>query len=65
LNEILIPVLILCGEQDAVTPLTQAEFLNRKIANSELHSIGKAGHLSNLEQPDEFNRYLTSFISKL
>lgn len=63
LNEIFIPVLILCGEEDTVTPMTQAEFLNRNIANSELYSIGKAGHMSNLEQPDEFNRYLSTFIS--
>ncbi len=64
LNEILIPVLILCGEEDTITPMTRAEFLYRNIANSELHSIGKAGHMSNLEQPDEFNSYLTPFISK-
>ena len=64
LNEILIPVLILCGEEDNITPMTQAEVLNRKIANSELHGIDKAGHLSNLEQPDEFNSFLESFVSK-
>ena len=64
LNEILIPVLILCGEEDTVTPMAQAEFLNLNILNSEFCSIAKAGHLSNLEQPDEFNRYLTPFITK-
>jgi len=64
LNEILIPVLVLCGEEDTVTPLAQAEFLNRNIANSEFGTIDNAGHLSNLEQPDEFNRCLTPFITK-
>jgi pimeloyl-ACP methyl ester carboxylesterase len=62
LNEILIPVLILCGEEDTITPMSKSEFLNHNIANSQLHSIDKAGHLSNLEQPEEFNRYLTPFI---
>ncbi len=64
LNEILVPVLILCGEEDTITPMSKSEFLNHNIANSQLHTIEKAGHMSNLEQPEEFNRYLTSFISK-
>ncbi len=64
LNEILIPVLILCGEEDTVTLMTQAAFLNRNIANSEFNSIGKAAHMSNLEQSDEFNRWLSQFVSK-
>jgi len=64
LNEILIPVLILCGEEDTITPMSKSEFLNHNIANSQLHSIDKAGHLSNLEQPDEFNRYLIPFIKQ-
>jgi len=64
LNEILVPVLILCGDEDAITPMSQSEYLNHNIANSQLHSIDKAAHLSNLEQPEEFNRYLTPFVSK-
>ena len=64
LNEIRILSLILCGEEDNVTPIAQAEFLHENIANSEFHLIKKAGHMSNLEQPDEFNEYLTLFISK-
>jgi len=64
LNQILIPVLVLCGGEDTVTPIVQAEFLNRNIANSEFGTIDNAGHLSNLEQPDEFNRHLTPFITK-
>jgi len=64
LNEILIPVLILCGGEDNITPMTQSEFLNRKIVNSELYEINNAGHLSNLEQPDQFNSFLAPFISK-
>jgi len=63
LNEILVPVLVLCGEEDAITPMSQSEFLNHNIANSQIHSIDKAGHLSNLEQPDVFNHYLNTFIS--
>jgi len=62
LNEISVPTLILCGTEDKVTPLFQSEFLLKNIKNSILHSIDNAGHLPNIEQPEEFNRYLADFI---
>ena len=65
LNKISVPTLILCGKEDEVIPLTQSKFLQNKIINSTLHSIDGAGHLSNLEQPDEFNKHLNNFISGL
>jgi 3-oxoadipate enol-lactonase len=65
LPEISIPVLILCGKEDVVTPLAQSEFMLSKIKNATLRSIDEAGHLSNLEQPDQFNKHLDDFISAL
>lgn len=65
LNKISVPTLILCGKEDKLTPLTQSEFLLQHITGSKLHSIDNAGHLSNLEQADEFNRHLADFISAL
>jgi 3-oxoadipate enol-lactonase len=57
------PTLILCGREDKVTPIAQSEFMHREIVNSTLHIIDKAGHLSNLEQSDEFNSQILDFIS--
>jgi len=65
LNKISAPALILCGKNDAITPPTQSEFLRNKISNSTFHCIDKAGHLANLEQPEEFNNYLNSFLSSI
>ena len=65
LQKIAVPTLVLCGTQDVVTPLTQSQFLVEHIPNATLKSIDCAGHLSNLEQPDEFNRHLFRFISKV
>ncbi|MGE3824980.1 MAG: alpha/beta fold hydrolase, partial [Bacteroidia bacterium] len=59
------PTLILCGTEDKLTPLVQSEFLSVTLKNSTLHSIENAGHLSNLEQPDEFNQRISDFISGL
>jgi 3-oxoadipate enol-lactonase len=61
----IVPTLILCGSEDKITPLVQSEFLSTTIQSSKLHSIEKAGHLSNLEQPEEFNKHISDFISGL
>lgn len=63
LGAIKIPTLILCGREDEVTPLAQSEFMHQMIERSILHVIEKAGHVSNLEQPDEFNQQLLGFLT--
>jgi 3-oxoadipate enol-lactonase len=65
LKEIKVPVLILCGKEDVVTPPEQAQFLQCNITGSRLYSIEKAGHMSNLEQSDEYNQHVSNFISGL
>lgn len=65
LNEIKIPTLIICGREDNVTPLEQSQFMNENIRGSILHIIDKAGHVSNLEQPNEFNKHLLNFLTTL
>jgi 3-oxoadipate enol-lactonase len=62
LNKISVPVLILCGKEDNVTPLAQSEYLYNKLSFATLHCIEGAGHLSNLEQPQQFNDHVTDFI---
>ena len=58
LREIRVPTLVVVGEEDVITPLADAEALQRGIAGSRLVVIPRAGHLSSLENPDEFNRHL-------
>ena len=63
LKDIKIPVLIICGNEDKVTPPSQAEFMNMNIANSDIQIIENAGHLSNLDNENEFNKFIDIFIS--
>ncbi|MFY9310127.1 MAG: alpha/beta fold hydrolase [Bacteroidia bacterium] len=65
LTEIRIPTLIICGRQDIVTPVSQSEYLYEHISHSEMHTIDKASHMSNLEQPEEFNKYVSAFAAML
>jgi pimeloyl-ACP methyl ester carboxylesterase len=65
LNAIRIPTLIICGKEDEVTPVVQSEFMHEHIEGSTLRIIDNAGHVSNLEQPKEFNKYLLEFLNSL
>lgn len=65
LNSINVPTLILCGREDEVTPLVQSEMMHAAIPRSVLHVIDNAGHVSNLEQPDTFNKHLLDFLRSL
>ncbi len=63
LGAIDIPTLIICGREDEVTPLAQSDFMHQLIEGSIMHVIDNAGHVSNLEQPDEFNQHLLDFLT--
>ncbi len=62
LEKITIPTLIVCGKEDALTPLAQSEMMHQKIKGSTLRIIENAGHVSNLEQPEAFNNHLREFL---
>jgi pimeloyl-ACP methyl ester carboxylesterase len=39
--------------------------MHEKIRGSELHIIPDAAHMSNLENPEEFNRHLLAFLQRV
>lgn len=65
LPQIKVPTLILVGEDDALTPPALSQAMHQAIAGSELHLVPGAGHLSSVENPDEFNKRLLDFLSRL
>ncbi|HET7340923.1 MAG TPA: alpha/beta hydrolase [Methylomirabilota bacterium] len=64
LGGIRVPTLIIVGDQDQpfVAP---SEYMAKKIAGSRLAVIPGAGHSSNLDQPEAFNRALREFLTGL
>lgn len=60
-----VPVLIIVGAEDELTPPAEAENLRNGIPHARLRIIDSAGHLSNLEQPEEFNAELIEFIGDI
>lgn len=65
LKEIEIPALVIVGEDDLLTPKNFAETMNKSLKNSMLEVIPEAGHLSNIENPDYFNKVLLKFFEEL
>jgi 3-oxoadipate enol-lactonase len=64
LREVRVPALVLCGEEDVLTPPSEAEALRAGLAKSRLQIIPRAGHLSNLEEPAAFNAALLAFLTE-
>lgn len=64
LNKIGIPVLIMVGKEDILTPPEAAILMQKNIKGALLNIIEHAGHLSNIENSYEFNIHLKKFITK-
>jgi 3-oxoadipate enol-lactonase len=60
-----VPTLILVGKSDTLTPVSASQAMKDKIPGSTMHIIPKAGHLSNMENPDDFNEHLASFLKSV
>jgi pimeloyl-ACP methyl ester carboxylesterase len=62
LASITCPTLVLCGRQDALTPLARHEEIAAGIKGSHLEVIEDCGHLSTLERPAEVNVALRHWL---
>lgn len=58
------PVLLIWGKQDTITPPPVAEEFHGLFPHSELHWIDECGHAPMMEQPEAFNRILGDWLDK-
>jgi len=65
LPHIHVPTLIVVGEEDFFTPEPIARLMSDTIPGAQLAVIAGAGHLPNMEKPEEFNAVVYSFLKKL
>jgi pimeloyl-ACP methyl ester carboxylesterase len=65
LGSISVPTLIVCGEEDVLTPPSDSEALHTGIPHSRLVLLPGAGHLSNLEAPEGFSGAVQDFLASL
>ncbi len=59
------PTCLIWGNNDSITPPFVGKEFNRLIPNSEIHFIDKCGHAPMMEVPEEFNKILEGFLTKL
>jgi pimeloyl-ACP methyl ester carboxylesterase len=59
------PTLIICGEEDRLTPVKYSEYLHEQIPGSQLVVIPHAGHLVVLEAPRATNGAIAAFLRTL
>src|SRR5882757_3382254 len=63
LPKIKCPTIVVCGRDDAATPLFLAEEMAAAITGSELIVIEGCGHLITMEKPEETNAILRKWLS--
>jgi pimeloyl-ACP methyl ester carboxylesterase len=57
-----LPTLILCGEEDELTPVKYSQFLQGRIKGSRLEVLSNAGHMVMMESALAFNETIRAFI---
>jgi len=60
-----VPTLIVTGDEDTLTGVSEAELMRQNISGSQLKVIPRAGHYSIWEQPEEAGRVLRQFLDSL
>ena len=65
LSRITIPVSLIWGKQDKVTPPEVADEFHQLLPNSELNWVDLCGHAPMMERPEVFNGYLDKFLNRI
>jgi 3-oxoadipate enol-lactonase len=65
IGAIKLPTIAIVGEDDPGTPVAAHKVIQDKIAGCRLEILKSAAHLANMEQPEAFNKALTSFLASV
>jgi 3-oxoadipate enol-lactonase len=65
LPQIDVPTLLICGQDDTLTPPAEMQKMAAAIPQSQFVQIPNAGHLSPLENPDAVNGAINRFLTSL
>jgi pimeloyl-ACP methyl ester carboxylesterase len=65
IHKIKVPVCLIWGKDDRITPPEVALEFNQLLPDSELNWVDKCGHAPMMERPLEFNAYLKKFLDRI
>jgi len=60
-----VPVLVIVGDKDYLTPVTHSEQILKHLPDAELMKIDNSGHVVMLEKADEVNSAMIPFLDKI
>jgi pimeloyl-ACP methyl ester carboxylesterase len=60
-----VPTLIVVGDEDVLTPVSDSRSMHEAIDGSRLEVVAGAGHLTPVERPSAFNHLLGEFLSSI
>jgi pimeloyl-ACP methyl ester carboxylesterase len=63
IEKIEFPTLILCGNEDELTPVKYSQFLHSRVKGSRLEILPGAGHMVMVEAAGAFNEKIGAFVS--
>ncbi|MGI6553683.1 MAG: alpha/beta hydrolase [Clostridia bacterium] len=58
------PCLVLCGQDDLLTPVTSSLFLKEKLNTCFLHILARGGHMLMIEEHEIVNNLIGEFLQK-
>jgi len=58
-----LPALVLCGNEDELTPVKYSQLLHQRIKGSKLEILPNAGHMVMIESPEAFNEKVGEFVA--
>jgi len=62
LNKITMPVGLIWGREDKITPPEVAVEFNQLLPDSKLYWVEQCGHAPMMERPQQFNSYLREYL---
>ncbi len=65
IEKIVLPTLILCGEEDQLTPVKYSQVLQSRIKGSKMEILPEAGHMVMMEAAQAFNEKIERFIEEI
>jgi 3-oxoadipate enol-lactonase len=65
LGSILVPTLVIVGDEDKITPTSAAKKLVSCIPTARLAIVPGAGHMTNMEQPNVFDDVVIEFLESM
>jgi len=60
-----LPALVLVGEEDTMTPPEESERISAALPGATLVRVPRAGHMSNMENPEPFNDAVRGFLQRI